>query len=385
MTTESARKGFEVWWTGPDTWCGRWLRTFWHPVHRSQDLTPSQAKTIRILNEDLTLYRSQGGEAHLIASRCGHRGMQLSAGWVEGDNLRCFFHGWLYAPSGQCIEQPAERSPFHEKIKLSGYPTQEYLGLIFAYMGEGEPPPLPRYPDFEVGGIVDTKRRVGSYFDHMGIDTAHSGFVHNRNRTTWRTRGIGETRVVETEWGISDVYEPGEVVNIGHHGMPNVSHHIHQVQTRPQDLRWVVPVDDDHNVDFSLDRVLTEEQLRFHESRGPLYSEEAERAAEVGRKILAGEMRIEEVEATEHKRFITNVQDTVAQGGLGPVSGRPPDHLGPADAGIILRRTIQEREMHSLAEGRPLTQWVRPPSLYVPFLRDYERPLMQHIIAAGGG
>src|SRR6185369_3106058 len=102
--------------TGPGTLCGRYLRMFWQPVCRAGDIEPGRTKPIRIMGEDFTLYRGQEGTPHIVAFRCAHRGTQLSAAWVEGDDLRCYYHGWKYDASGQCIEQPAEVNPFCEKI-----------------------------------------------------------------------------------------------------------------------------------------------------------------------------------------------------------------------------------------------------------------------------
>jgi 5,5'-dehydrodivanillate O-demethylase len=79
---------------GPGTLAGRYLRRFWQPVYVAADLPPGWAKPLRILGEDFTLYRGEGGTAHVVAFRCAHRGTQLSTGWVEGDCLRCFYHGW---------------------------------------------------------------------------------------------------------------------------------------------------------------------------------------------------------------------------------------------------------------------------------------------------
>src|SRR5919202_5832867 len=93
--------------TGPGTLAGRYLRMFWHPVLRAQDLPAARAKPIRIMGEDLTIYRGESGTPHVVAFRCAHRGTQLSTGWVEGDCIRCFYHGWKYDGSGQCIEMPA--------------------------------------------------------------------------------------------------------------------------------------------------------------------------------------------------------------------------------------------------------------------------------------
>src|SRR5947199_1787763 len=79
--------------TGPGTLAGRYLRSFWQPVFRAQDLKPGKTTPIRVMSEDLTLYRGQSGDPHVLAFRCAHRGTQLSTGWVEGDNLRCRYHG----------------------------------------------------------------------------------------------------------------------------------------------------------------------------------------------------------------------------------------------------------------------------------------------------
>src|SRR5204862_7802724 len=117
--------------TGPGTLAGRYLRLFWQPVFRSQDVAAGRAMPIRVMSEDLTLYRGEGGGLHVLDFRCAHRGTQLSTGWVEGDTIRCRYHGWQYDGAGQCVGQPAEPAPFCEKVRIRSYPVQEYLGLIF--------------------------------------------------------------------------------------------------------------------------------------------------------------------------------------------------------------------------------------------------------------
>ena len=121
--------------TGPGTLAGRYLRRFWQPFYRSQDLKSGMAMPVKVMNEEFTLYRGETGTPHLVGFRCAHRGTQLSSGWIEGDSLRCRYHGWVYDSSGQCVEQPAEPEPFCQRIKVRGYPVKEYLGLIFVYLG----------------------------------------------------------------------------------------------------------------------------------------------------------------------------------------------------------------------------------------------------------
>jgi 5,5'-dehydrodivanillate O-demethylase len=82
------------------------------------------AYPIRIMSEDFTLYRGEGGTPHVVAYRCAHRGTQLSTGWVEADCLRCFYPGWKYDGSGQCVEQPAEDASFAQKVRIRSYPVR---------------------------------------------------------------------------------------------------------------------------------------------------------------------------------------------------------------------------------------------------------------------
>src|SRR4051794_10904570 len=79
---------------GPGTIAGRYLRTFWQPIAVASEIEPGRALPLRMLGEDFTIYRGEGGTPHVVAFRCAHRGTQLSTGWVEGDEIRCFYHGW---------------------------------------------------------------------------------------------------------------------------------------------------------------------------------------------------------------------------------------------------------------------------------------------------
>jgi len=351
--------------TGPATLMGRWLRTFWHPVYRTEDLPAGSAKPVRVMGEDFTLYRGENGTAHALAFRCAHRGTQLSTGWVEGENLRCFYHGWMYDPSGQCIEQPAEPDPFCQKIRVRSYPTEEYLGLIFVHQGEDEPPELPHYPDFEgERRFVTTHVMPCNVINNLDghPDHAHIPFVHGtRTGRSWRQTGeygIRPVVVEEDEWGVCTLAGDNQ------HGMPNVLIHVRPSGTGRDDvLRWRVPIDDYTHRDFS---VFTGER------RAVTYTEASDRAIEVTQAVLRGELRIEEIEAQESRPCITIAQDAIAQAGIGAIPDRSIENLGREDAGLILKRRIWERELRALADGRPLKKWIRSERFYRENVRARE-------------
>ena len=93
---------------GPGTLAGRWLRHFWQPVMKSSALEVGRPKRLQILSDHFTAYRGEDGKAYVVQDACPHRMTRLSLGWVEGDAIRCFYHGWKFDGSGRCVHQPAE-------------------------------------------------------------------------------------------------------------------------------------------------------------------------------------------------------------------------------------------------------------------------------------
>ena len=126
------------------------MRRYWHPVAATAELDERPTKPVRLLGEDLVLYRDKSGTLGLIDRFCPHRRVDLSYGIPEEHGLRCMYHGWMMDETGQCIEQPFEETVhpdgrFKEKVKIAGYPVQELGGLIFAYLGPQPTPLLPRW------------------------------------------------------------------------------------------------------------------------------------------------------------------------------------------------------------------------------------------------
>lgn len=372
--------------TGPGTLAGRYMRLFWHPIYRAKDLAPGHAKPVRIMSEDFTLYRGETGAPHVVAFRCAHRGAQLSAGWVEGDCVRCVYHGWKYDASGQCVEQPAEEKSFAKKIRIRSYPTQEYLGLIFAYLGNRDPPPLPRYPRFEADGILDTIPFLlwpCNYFQRLenAGDGAHLPFTHRDSYFSANARtGIPKVSREETGWGlITYATFPGGAVQVYPFGMPN----IHDLRIPAPDpeipwddrLNWTVPVDDESCIMFRVRHlpITGEAATRYQERNRLSGSSEGPAASELGNEVLTGRIRFQDLKNFAHNQIAyVNAQDYVAQVGQGTVADREHEHLGRSDVGVILFRKIWERELRALKTGRPLKKWA-PPDGPVGLIQEHNK------------
>jgi phenylpropionate dioxygenase-like ring-hydroxylating dioxygenase large terminal subunit len=352
--------------TGPGTIGGRYLRSFWQPVAIAADLPAGRAKPLRVMSEDFALYRGESGAPQVLAPYCAHRGTLLSTGWVEGDALRCFYHGWKYAADGRCIEAPAEREGFAKNVCVRSYPTREYLGLIFAYLGDGEAPPFPRYSDLEDDGVreVDGYRRDCNFFNNIEnqCDPVHVAFAHRTSAfTEGGLKGVPLVSAEETEWGLALKAErPGIGVRMTQIGMPNILH----IKSSPSGegggwsdmFAWRVPIDDRCHNSFNihLHRVSGEAAERFRTRRAARDTKGLGSVAELGAAIRRGEIHVEEVK--DHPEIV-GIQDDVAQLGQGVIADREHELLGRSDVGVVLVRRLWLRELKALAEGRPLKPW----------------------------
>ncbi|HEX2197324.1 MAG TPA: aromatic ring-hydroxylating dioxygenase subunit alpha [Burkholderiales bacterium] len=170
---------------GPGTPAGALLRNYWQPVALVDELQgPRPVKAVKVLGENLVLFRHQHHYG-LLERHCPHRGADLAFGRLEDGGLRCSFHGWLFDTSGKCLATPAEPvgSRLCEHIRQKAYPVTERSGILFAYLGAGEPPAFPHFDCF-VAPIEYTFAFKG-YWDcnwlqalEVGIDPAHASWLH---------------------------------------------------------------------------------------------------------------------------------------------------------------------------------------------------------------
>ena len=350
------------WQTGPGTLAGRFMRMFWQPIFRSEDLPPKGSKPLHILGEDLTLYRGEGGEPHLVDFRCAHRRAQLSVGWVEEDCIRCFYHGWKYDASGQCVEQPAEEKPFSDKVRILSYPVQDYLGLIFAYMGNSAQPPLPRYPDFEhVDGVryARIEYRNFNFFQDFenGMDRAHTGFAH-RARAGAFDGAIDSPAVgaEEDDWGLKTYTKHASGrKGIQSYGMPNIQH-ILSTFADADSLIWKVPVDDGHTAHFMVRAFRGLEAVRkYAEDRAQRVTKTWYDPMALAQEIVAGKLKYEQIDP--YTTDMVSLEDDIALLAQGAIVDRSKEWLGSSDAPIRLLRLIWERELRSIAQGKMPKCW----------------------------
>ena len=163
------------------------LESFWYAVEHSQTLA-QQPISLRLLNRRYVLFRDSGGQPHALVDRCAHRGASLGSGWVEGDCLRCPYHGWSYDSQGRCVRIPADPAgtPIPARARMQSLPIVERHGFLWIFPGDptrADPTLIPDFPEYGQAGwrTVQGEYRWDANFSRVveaGLDTSHAPFVH---------------------------------------------------------------------------------------------------------------------------------------------------------------------------------------------------------------
>jgi 5,5'-dehydrodivanillate O-demethylase oxygenase subunit len=351
-----------------DSDMGKLLRLFWQPVGRSDLLKAGCALPVRIMGEDLTLYRGESGKPFLVGGRCAHRLTLLHTGWVQGDRIRCMYHGWQFDGAGHCTERPAEEDTRPPNIRIAGYPLHEYAGLIFAYMGDGPAPEfqLPRKDVFETPDRLMFARHETwpcNWFQQVenSLDATHVSFVHH-----WGTVGrfgehvaatVPKLEYLETDAGVRQTATRSKnSVRVSDWTFPNKNHIVVPgiAENDPWiDVgHWIVPNDDEHSTRFMIYSI-------------PSVNPEADRRivdyfAEFGDYNPADhhdELFLHKKVPADVLLQLTSAQDYVAAVGQGAVVDRTGERLGRSDMGIAFLRRIFWRELEAIRSGRPTKAW----------------------------
>ena len=350
---------------GAGTPMGELMRRYWHPISASTELNDdTPTKEVRLLGEDLVLFRSTKGEVGLIEPSCPHRKANLSYGVPEPEGIRCPYHGWLFDAQGNCVDQPSEPagSRFKDKVHLKSYKVEELGGLIFAYMGPEPAPLLPRWDILTWGNVtrrIDVAMLPCNWLQCMdnSLDPVHFQWLHrywggweiqrkkpveereefdrqsmSRGREHIKVGfdrfdyGIVKRRLMEGET------EEDEWWRIGHPILfPNI---LRVAQDHWHSFQYRIPVDDTHTMHMLYTVTVPEPGEVVPEQDLIPYNE---------RKIWDDNGRL--------IGTIIPAQDEAAWVMQGPITDRTTEHLGVTDVGIILYRKVIEENLRVVEDG----------------------------------
>jgi 5,5'-dehydrodivanillate O-demethylase oxygenase subunit len=339
---------------GPGTPMGELLRRYWQPVGCSEAVT-KKPQRVKVMGEELVLYRGESGAPVLMQLRCAHRSLALDYGRVEGDSLRCPYHGWLYDKTGQCLAQPAEPegSGFKDKIKLKNYPTQELSGIVYGYMGPAPAPLIPHYDILLRDDGVKTLHVQNvncNWLNHVEniLDTSHLSWLHGYTAPSY-----AQTRLTyrwdRKEYGIDNVsiYEGMKHPHISCYCFPNLNRFSARAVEKDGELVrsmiYRVPVDDESTLLY---------MVRFYPSKT--------RSFKASRSVN----KLGEYAKLEADWWGINFydQDRMAAEQQGVVADRTNEHLGVSDKGIILMRQMMKESLAAIAAGKDPFNVIRDPA-----------------------
>jgi 5,5'-dehydrodivanillate O-demethylase len=342
---------------GPGTPTGELLRRYWHPIAAAVELTDEKPKKrVRVLGEDLLLYRDRSGGYGLVGEHCSHRGASLYYGFVEDDGIRCPYHGWKYDACGKCLEQPFENpeSGFRDKIQHPAYPVEKLAGLLFAYMGPLEKKPI--LPKWDLLVRKDGVKQIDvcevlrcNWLQAMenSVDPTHTYYLHSH---TLKLKGskdyvpfhyqqlskIDFELVIHPTWaGIQKqriFAGEGEKAEAPH---PLIFPNILFVPVRTgYAMHFRTPIDDLNTQVF---------QFRFSPTQGGRIPEQPEDAPIefVTTKNADGDFHLDHFASQDHMAWESQ----------GTLANRDREHLGESDRGIIMFRKLLSEQIVAVQSG----------------------------------
>jgi 5,5'-dehydrodivanillate O-demethylase oxygenase subunit len=350
---------------GPGTPLGTLLRRYWFPVAFTSDLEAFPTRSVRLLGEDLVVFRDGRGRLGLLEEQCPHRRASLAYGVCEMDGLRCGYHGWLWDRDGRCLEQPGEPadSTFKHRVRATAYRAEEMGGLIWGYLGPEPAPLLPRYDVFVWNNVLRDAGHCLLPVNFMqimenAVDPHHVEWLHGRffsfvqelqgkgaARTFGRRHlkigfdvfehGIIKRRLLEGETEEDDDWKVGHplvfpaMMRVGGGGHD-------QMQIR-------VPIDDTHTW-FILYSCHHPGSLETPGAGQPV-------AYEIPWRDEQGRHIVDYIEGQDIMAWVTQ----------GPIAQRHREHLGQSDLGVILVRNLFLEQIARVEQGLDPLAVIREP------------------------
>ena len=338
---------------GPGTPAGEYLRRFWQPVAFARELD-GVPRRVRVLGEDLVVFRDGGGRVGVLHLHCAHRGTSLEFGIPLERGIRCCYHGWVFDVDGRCLQTPGEPagSRLRERVCQGAYPTHEFTGLIFAYLGPPERrPAFPMYDSYDVPGhrlMPAAKFTLPCNWLQVkdnSMDPVHTAFLHALSSGYQFTEAFGV--VPELDWMTTDsgmVYiatrRVGDLVwvRVCDFMPPNVHQFTRELEaataakpaSRPVIIRWAVPNDDTETTNFELAQVDPAWGLSAEDVARPGFGQSDDRPH------------------AERQRFPA---DFDAQSSQRPIAVHALEHLASTDRGVVMLRRIVRDGVRAVARG----------------------------------
>lgn len=358
---------------GPSTPMGELLRRYWHPIAVSADVPSDVPQRVRLLGEDLILFRDKKGRAGLAIEHCCHRGTSLFYGRIEEDGIRCAYHGWKFDVHGNCLDQACETGGGRTRatVRQPWYPLQERYGVIWAYIGPPEKKPaLPRWKMFE---NLEADEQLSYMYPSFGygskdvldynwlqsfentIDPMHAIWLHiahsEENQFGGEPRytpGMDTHRFIEnTSWSETERglrYErtyPVSGNKAFYYSVENIMPTISVIPTPAKGnnalnkMQWHVPVDDTHFKIFVIIRTGAKQRVPIPEilKRGSLHK---------------GKLW-EDCTPEELQRYPGDYETQSTQG---PIAIHANEHLVQSDTGVVMTRRMLRSLIADVKAGK---------------------------------
>ncbi len=364
---------------GPATPTGEYLRRFWHPVAMASQLDAGKPVTIKILCEDLVVFRDLRGRVGVLHKHCAHRRASLEYGRIEEHGIRCCYHGWHFDIDGTILETPGEPkdSPIRHRICQGAYPAKEYKGLIFCYLG-----PPEEKPDFPILDAMEIKGHdLVPYSIHSpnnwlqetenAIDPFHSVFLHGRISGP-QFPGLEHfldlpiVRYRERDGGIVYAHarrsQEDDLVRLRFHDYlyPNAAQNggMFQVMDRPKAFgrtsltKWVTPLDNVNSRKF-----------------GWRHFNDADEVLRQGDRESVGWEKVDFYGQTAHRSYEekqNNPGDWEAWTSQGAMNVHRREYLGTTDEGVALLRSRLRRDIKRIQQGKSIAMLKQSDNGLVP-------------------
>jgi len=384
--------------TGPGTPCGALLRRYWQPAALSEEMPPGGAPVpIRLLGEDLVLFRDDRGRPGLLGLHCSHRGADLSYGRVEDGGLRCIYHGWLYDIHGHCLDQPGEPGVGEHRgsIRHPAYPCHEQAGVIFAYLGTGEVPLFPNYEFLnarkECSFVTKIFQDCNFLQGHEGnLDPGHTSFLHGTlqdlkedgdktirgsNSSYAMLQRMGRQPAIElelTDFGmrictIRNMDECKSYVKVTNFIYPNLVAVNADIGRKGGGylVNWHVPTDDTHHCKyvfvFSREAPLPSERNKVLKGLSEITSDYRLVRNKANRYMQDRDSMKTESFSGLGSNF--QAHDSWATVGAGSIQDRLKEHLVSSDKAIVAGRKLLLKAIRDVQEGLEAPHVIREPKL----------------------